>query len=734
MSVTNFTVEYDLLALAPDSLDMGADVDLVALIGEVDFIAQFSDSKAIQAPTYDPRPTGFKVLKFTGYLDTDGRLKSARSGAIGVRLPALDPTYGIDRLVYRVEFRLTTPVGQRVNVDPGYLEAPDSDITVNLATELATTGSAASPVNRIAPGAVRMVDGKLQFSYAGVDIPDAVDLPLLSNSVSSLVGNGTSTSIAVAHNLDTLDVQVSVYEVATGVEVDCDVTHTDGNTVTLSFASAPATDSLRCVVIGTAFGLGSPTPTTSLTIADASAFGRTWLTSANAAAAKPTLALTAADVGLPNVDNTSDLDKPISTAAQTALNGKVPTTRTVNTKALSSNVTLTQDDVGDGTTYKQYSASDKTRLANTSGTNTGDQTSVSGNAGTAAALQTARNIDGQPFNGTANITVIAPGTNAATSKETPVDADEMPLVDSAASNVLKKLTWANLKATLMSYFASSAVAVSTLEVGNASDTTVSRSAAGKIAVEGVDVLLTSDYASAATASKLAIRDSNANLTSDAFIATATSTATAAGTTTLTIDSSQVQVFTGSTTQTVKLPTTGVVAGQHYIVINQSSGAVTVQSSGGNTIVTLTTTRFGLFVAYQDTPTSSTHWKALSPSDGTTNTLNTLALRDPNNGWLNANVVTAIRTSVATAAGTTTMSAASNQIQVFTGTTTQTVKLPTTSILAGMQYTVINQSSGDVTVQSSGANTVATLTGGTQDAKLFVALKDTPTAAADWRVI
>lgn len=48
--------------------------------------------------------------------------------------------------------------------------------------------------------------------------------------------------------------------------------------------------------------------------------------------------------------------------------------------------------------------------------------------------------------------IIAPVTHAATSKATPVDADELPLVDSAASNVLKKLTWANLKATLKTYF------------------------------------------------------------------------------------------------------------------------------------------------------------------------------------------------------------------------------------------------------------------------------------------
>lgn len=74
--------------------------------------------------------------------------------------------------------------------------------------------------------------------------------------------------------------------------------------------------------------------------------------------------------------------------------------------------------------------------------------------GSAAKLTTARNIDGQAFDGTANITVIAPGTHAATGKTTPVDADELPLVDTAASNVLKKLTWANLKATLAAWLVS----------------------------------------------------------------------------------------------------------------------------------------------------------------------------------------------------------------------------------------------------------------------------------------
>lgn len=42
--------------------------------------------------------------------------------------------------------------------------------------------------------------------------------------------------------------------------------------------------------------------------------------------------------------------------------------------------------------------------------------------------------------------------HAATGKTTPVDADELALIDSAASNVLKKVTWANIKATAKAYF------------------------------------------------------------------------------------------------------------------------------------------------------------------------------------------------------------------------------------------------------------------------------------------
>ena len=53
---------------------------------------------------------------------------------------------------------------------------------------------------------------------------------------------------------------------------------------------------------------------------------------------------------------------------------------------------------------------------NSTGTNTGDQTNITGNAGTATALQTARNINGVAFDGTANITINAVDSTARVAK------------------------------------------------------------------------------------------------------------------------------------------------------------------------------------------------------------------------------------------------------------------------------------------------------------------------------
>ena len=103
------------------------------------------------------------------------------------------------------------------------------------------------------------------------------------------------------------------------------------------------------------------------------------------------------------------------------------------------------DNHTDGTTNKVYTATEKTKLA---GIETAADVTDSGNVGSSI--------------------------HGASAKTTPGDADTIPLIDSAASNVLKKVTWANIKATIqaalgivnagvsgqLAYFATSAAAVS----------------------------------------------------------------------------------------------------------------------------------------------------------------------------------------------------------------------------------------------------------------------------------
>jgi hypothetical protein len=64
------------------------------------------------------------------------------------------------------------------------------------------------------------------------------------------VGDGSATSYTVTHNLASLDVNVTVFSNSTGDEVIADVTHATTNTLTIVFASAPASNAYRVVVIG----------------------------------------------------------------------------------------------------------------------------------------------------------------------------------------------------------------------------------------------------------------------------------------------------------------------------------------------------------------------------------------------------------------------------------------------------------------------------------------------------
>lgn len=90
-------------------------------------------------------------------------------------------------------------------------------------------------------------------------------------------------------------------------------------------------------------------------------------------------------------------------------------------------------------------------------------------------------------------------------------------------------------------------------------------------------------------------------------------------------------------------------------------------------------------------------------------------------------------TTATAAGTTTLTVSSNQLQFFTGTTAQTVTLPVaTTMSLGYGFEIFNLSTGVVTVNTSGANLVQSMASGSR--LEVICILTSGTTAASWQVI
>jgi len=71
-----------------------------------------------------------------------------------------------------------------------------------------------------------------------------------TTKVTGTIGDGSATAIAVAHNLTTDDVIVEVYDASSKETVVCDVDRTSTAAVTLTFATAPASNAYKVVIIG----------------------------------------------------------------------------------------------------------------------------------------------------------------------------------------------------------------------------------------------------------------------------------------------------------------------------------------------------------------------------------------------------------------------------------------------------------------------------------------------------
>ena len=124
--------------------------------------------------------------------------------------------------------------------------------------------------------------------------------------------------------------------------------------------------------------------------------------------------LTKTDIGLSNVDNTSDANKPVSTATQTALDGKVDENATITgaTKTkitydakglVTSGADATTADIADSTNKRYVTDAQATVIGNTSGTNTGDNATNSQYSGLAASKQDALTLTTTGTSGAATL-------------------------------------------------------------------------------------------------------------------------------------------------------------------------------------------------------------------------------------------------------------------------------------------------------------------------------------------
>lgn len=218
--LTYFTVAGDFRSVIADlETDFDTDPNISTVTANVTFKPMISDGDLILATQAEPRPTAFAAATITGRIDTDGQLKlrplpdgtketyvnlaafpatgSASKyyqatntgkfyrwtgstyteilGFVPVRLLADTPVLELaDPLYYSVTFTNVLFNGKPGTIKGFNFQAPTSDTTLNLVEVARQPGNTASGITKVAPGAVRLENGNLVFSFAGADIPDPV--------------------------------------------------------------------------------------------------------------------------------------------------------------------------------------------------------------------------------------------------------------------------------------------------------------------------------------------------------------------------------------------------------------------------------------------------------------------------------------------------------------------------------------------------------------------------------
>ena len=206
------------------------------------------------------------------------------------------------------------------------------------------------------------------------------------------------------------------------------------------------------------------------------------------------------------------------------------------------------------------------------------------------------------------------------------------------------------------------------------------------------------------------------LTSNIYVPGFLSTTTAGTTTTLTNASAETQYFAGSSGQTLQLPAVSTLSlGQTYTLINNSQGALVINSSGGNLVGTLPANSYGSVIVIFGSGTTASSWlfryNAASSStaisyfsgympESSTWTYNTSSLADPSSHSGSNTLTTRFASGITVTAAGSSLPGIS-----FTPASTTSVYLITARITASWAAAsgaVFSLTDGTTQIQTSGA--------------------------------
>jgi len=138
------------------------------------------------------------------------------------------------------------------NADSGFVLATNGPITLNTTaltfTQFSGAGAYTAGAGLTQSGTTFNVGAGTGITVNADDV--AVDTTTVARKYTTTIGNNSSTAFTITHNFNTRGVIVSVYDATTYDEVVVDVNKATANTVTVTFADAPATNAYVVAVIG----------------------------------------------------------------------------------------------------------------------------------------------------------------------------------------------------------------------------------------------------------------------------------------------------------------------------------------------------------------------------------------------------------------------------------------------------------------------------------------------------